>query len=1250
MLRTILTSCLLINCWLGIHAQSIESAFEKLKQNKRTEAIDEFSSLKNDATSGKDALLGLVLLELDNRHYEKAFDYFKEFASNNNNAPAYIYALWTSGIFNQLNTAKTQEAVAFLKTYVVKPEVDVTLKAMINELLGDQLFSSNKFKEALVEFGNIGDVRNWATVGVFENMSGSGFNKDFGVLAHPEAEYSFKNKVNVDVKWFNIKNIRSDRWLDLDYYYHIDNSVIYTQTFMESETDKEAIMMIGVSGSVKVWINDFLVFSEKEERNTDFDLYQAKVKLNAGKNRILVQTGCSDIDKNNFALRFKSLDGKIISNIKSSPVADKYTKAQPYEVVINKLWVEKFFEDRIVAGTTNKFLDLYMLLLTYNHNDKRLEARQIASKLKKEATLCTISNEQLCEAYARDENKTDLTKEYESIKKEDPSSFLGLTLQYSEAEETENYDECQKLLDKKIELYGRDENTDATQINIYNNRKEYEKMIEAVEASYKRYPDSKYFTMLKYNVDKAVKKKPKAANKILEAYNKRFFNESFRNTLLENYFEVGNTAKGYAMLIELSQIYPYSITYYKEISSKYNDQRDFNSAILWIDKAIERAPYVGSLYYTKGIYLESKGDKKAAEENFAKAIYYTPSYSEARKKLNEIRGKKDVFSHFKTEDVEKLVKESPSPDKYPDDNSIFLLSDNQMVIYPENGISEEKHHYLIKILNQGGIDNWKEVNLPSSYSQRLILDKAEIFKNDGSRVQAESNYGQLVFSSLEIGDVIHIYYKLETATSGKLAEHFWEDQAFNGYYPFLTSRFSMIVPESRKFQYKMYNTDIKPEVSDLEDNNKLYIWERTNVPSIKSEPYMPAFSDISEKVIVTSIPDWNYVANWYSDLSGIKTKGDYEVKEKVRELFADKKNLTDLQKAKLIYEYIENNYSYSSVEFLHSALTPQSASRTIRTKLGDCKDLSTLFVAMCKEIGLDANLILVDTRDNGDKNLDLPTIGFNHCIAQFKTGGKNYIVEMTNNYLPFGAMSSDLINTNGLYIPKDGEIASTAKLSKLNTTSRPQNLVLRTTNVVLKGKNAEISRNSVRTGVNASAIRYDYKNIGEEERKKNLSKSVSSSFSSNVKVNTVKFKNLDNLKDTLYFDYDFVVEGFASELVGMKVFTLPWVDAFESQNFVSLDERKFNFNLWDFNNTPYDKEVMTIVFPAGKRLAEIPKNVSLSCPGLTYNLKYEVKPGKLIATRELKYNTEIISKTDYPKFKKFIAKVNETDSKQYAIK
>jgi hypothetical protein len=338
------------------------------------------------------------------------------------------------------------------------------------------------------------------------------------------------------------------------------------------------------------------------------------------------------------------------------------------------------------------------------------------------------------------------------------------------------------------------------------------------------------------------------------------------------------------------------------------------------------------------------------------------------------------------------------------------------------------------------------------------------------------------------------------------------------------------------------------------------------------------------------------------------------------------------------------------VPFLHSALTPQRASRTLRTRLGDCKDLSTLFVSMGKEAGLNTNLVLVDTRNNGDKNLDLPTIGFNHCIAQLTTGDKKYLVELTDNHLPFGSMSYNLINANGLYIPKDGSATSTATLSKLNSENRTPNFIDRVTTISLKGLSADIERKNNRLGAEASGIRYSYKNKSETDRKKDLVSSLSSEFNRKVVVRAVNFENLDNLSDTAQMNYSFTVDKFASELMGMQIFKLPWNDSYNSLDFVSLEERKFPINLWLFSSTAKDKETITIQLPPGKVLGEIPKNVTLTHPAMSYSLTYVIKPGSVRVTREVNYLKEQVSLNEYESFKELIVKMNEADGKQYGIK
>ncbi len=133
-------------------------------------------------------------------------------------------------------------------------------------------------------------------------------------------------------------------------------------------------------------------------------------------------------------------------------------------------------------------------------------------------------------------------------------------------------------------------------------------------------------------------------------------------------------------------------------------------------------------------------------------------------------------------------------------------------------------------------------------------------------------------------------------------------------------------------------------------------------------------------------------------------------------------------------------------------------------------------------------------------------------------------------------------------------------------------------------------------------------------------------------------------------DYKFTVDNFTSEIVGMQIFKLPWSDSYGTVDFVSLEKRKYPFNLWSFSSTPMEKEVMTIMLPAGKKLAEEPKNVTLECPSMHYNLTFVTKPDRIIATRTVSYLKEQVPIEEYAAFKEFIGKMNESDNKQYGFK
>ena len=127
--------------------------------------------------------------------------------------------------------------------------------------------------------------------------------------------------------------------------------------------------------------------------------------------------------------------------------------------------------------------------------------------------------------------------------------------------------------------------------------------------------------------------------------------------------------------------------------------------------------------------------------------------------------------------------------------------------------------------------------------------------------------------------------------------------------------------------------------------------------------------------------------------------------------------MTQFEKARIIYDYIESNIRYSSVSFRQSAYVPQRPSVTLTTRLGDCKDLSSLFVTLASLAGISSQMVLVDTRDNGQQNVILPSVEFNHCIVVAELHGKRHYIELTDNYLPFANLPNNLNGTTILQIP-----------------------------------------------------------------------------------------------------------------------------------------------------------------------------------------------------------------------------------------
>ena len=106
--------------------------------------------------------------------------------------------------------------------------------------------------------------------------------------------------------------------------------------------------------------------------------------MQKGINRLLVQTGSSEIDRNNFMIRFADESGNLLTDITSAPIADSFIIAKPYDVKQAPFFAEQYFQ-REVARDPQNFISQLLMLDVYNHNEKKYEAHKTVALLKKMA-------------------------------------------------------------------------------------------------------------------------------------------------------------------------------------------------------------------------------------------------------------------------------------------------------------------------------------------------------------------------------------------------------------------------------------------------------------------------------------------------------------------------------------------------------------------------------------------------------------------------------------------------------------------------------------------------------------------------------------------------------------------------------------------------------------------------------------------------------------------------------------------------
>ncbi|WEK33510.1 MAG: DUF3857 domain-containing protein [Candidatus Pseudobacter hemicellulosilyticus] len=1252
--RAVMVLVLLASGHLSAYSQSTPGLWDAIKKNDLQTAQQLLKKPSSPANLADDYMTNIYVSAYQGRE-SKLDNFVTAVYDKLENPYPYIYALWFNGAMaGPYGKKRLPHQLALLDKLVADKKAHGTLVAAAWYQKGVHLMYANQHAKARDQFANIGSIRDWQYVGPFENISKSGLYKDYGPLAHAEANYEFLSRTNAKVKWFSPSAEIQDGWTPFCFQFADQTAVAYAQNFVSSPKDQDVLLNVGIGGAIKVWVNDALVLFKSKELSTELDTYTVKCKLQKGVNRILVQAGWTNTTYPNFVVRLTDEKFMAIPGLKGSSQYQSYTRATGAAIPEEPLphFAEAYFSSRI-AKDSSALINYLLLTDVYMRNKKTLEARQVIEAALTRSPDNNLLRMKLIEVLIKEENRSRMLEELAVLKSRDPESTLTLSLDIREALSNEKYSEAEIKNNRRMELYGEDEASVGVQINVLAEEKKFDELIKVVEAALKKYPDLQSFLPIAYAVQKEVYKDKKGAMAIYGNWLKNNWDYNVVNTYAGILQEQGEHKQSLALKEELLREQPYDAGGFSDMAVYYYQQKQYGEAEKYIRRSLAIAPYNAEYWEQLGDIQSELKQSKEAVNAYELALAYNPNKYAAINKIRKLQGKQESYKLFPETDIDKVIKNDKPSEATNTDYGYYILLDEKNVVLHPGGAAEQYQVFMVKITGQKGVDRYKESSIGYGNSQDLLMEKAEIVKPSGAKIKGDRNENEVVFTNLEVGDVVVFKYRIRNFVYGRFAKEFWDNFFFNGQIFTAFSQYRILVPQGTDLHYEFLNaSNNKPEIKQVE-NFTQYTWTALNHPTLKDEPLSPENIDVASVLHVSTVGSWKEISDWYADVVNNSSETDFEITNLFQSLLPAQKRskLSQFEQARLIYEYIQKNIKYSSVAFRQSAYVPQRPSQTLVTRLGDCKDLSSLFVLLCQMAGIDAQMVLVDTRNNGEKAMVLPTMEFNHCIAKARLDNKEYYLELTDNQLPFASIPNNLLSALMLEIPAK-KLPGSSTLGTIVPVNRTRDRIKRVMDIRSEENDLLVTVRSVRYGSLTATTRNTYLELDYTNQAIKMEQAVADGYKNHVKLDTVSFdKGLVELTDSLGMLYKYRVKDEIAEIGSMQAFKINYPDVVATLNNFTSDSRTLPVNYLNYEDTDEYETEVNVQAPKGKTFVDLPQNELLTFNNMKYSLQYKLKsPDKLVVTRKFITERKNIPASQYAAFKAFFEKIVKAEQKLIAFK
>jgi hypothetical protein len=518
----------------------------------------------------------------------------------------------------------------------------------------------------------------------------------------------------------------------------------------------------------------------------------------------------------------------------------------------------------------------------------------------------------------------------------------------------------------------------------------------------------------------------------------------------------------------------------------------------------------------------------------------------------------------------------------------------------------------IKILKKAGY-SWATVEIPLiTGAQKLVGLRGFTYNGATEKIKLEDDgkftddvnkhvhIRKFTMPNVHEGSVIEFTYSIVSGVTMGLPD--WQ---FQHSIPVRWSEYRVNYPDY--FNYKTVMRGYLPLTVREQDlgstimgnratRTMRYRWAMRDVPALREEPYITTMHDYAARMdlelasfYAPGIGGKDFTGTWekidanllQDENFGLQLARGGFMKEAVAKL-ALGANSTMEARVTAIHGLVRDAMKYNEYETIYSS-TPLRKT-FLEVHRGNSADINLLLIATLRAADIDANPVLLSTREHGHLAMDFPLSSrFNYVVAHVALpDGKDLLLDATAPLMPSGMLPERCLNQVGRLVMPEGKASRWLDLTPSQRRVHYQQVQLALSpEGALSGKVHEEY-----SGYAGATARAELETLGETKYR--------TQFAGKHTAWTMpKFTVSEraNLLKPLVLDYEFAQP--AEEAAVGSLYLNPFSEFASEQNPFRHENRTFPI---DFGALQEETVLLTLSLPAGYELAEMPKPAVVDLP------------------------------------------------------